>query len=138
MIPTWGARVACGARGREGAEPSLPDGGSRGAVTAELAMGILVVVALLGVLLTAISAGLAQLKVEEAVRGAAREIARGESHETAIALAHRTVGEGVMFTVEMDGSAAKVTARLPVPGPLAVAGGVVAQATVSVRLEPSP
>ncbi|WP_372498054.1 TadE family type IV pilus minor pilin [Sinomonas terrae] len=98
-------------------------------------MGILVVVALLGVLLTALSAGIMQLQVEEAVRGAAREIARGESPETASAVAKRIAGDATVITIEVDRSTAKVSARQPIPGPLAVAGGIVAQATASVRLE---
>jgi Flp pilus assembly protein TadG len=101
-------------------------------------VGTLLVVALLGMILTALSAGLTQLKVEEAVRGAAREIARGESPETAGALARTIAGATATFTVEVDGSTVKATAGLPVPGPLAVAGGLVAQATASVRLESSP
>ncbi len=101
-------------------------------------MGILVVVGLLGVLLTALSAGISQLKVEEAVRGAARELARGESREIADSVARRIAGDGIALTVDVEGSRANVTARLPVSGPLAAAGGLVAQASASVRLETAP
>ncbi|WP_197061822.1 TadE family type IV pilus minor pilin [Sinomonas humi] len=103
-----------------------------------MAVGVLAVVALLGVLLTALSAAIMQLQVEEAVRGAAREIARGESPETATALAKRIAGDAVIITVGVDGSTASVAARMQVPGPLAIVGGVVAQATASVRLESAP
>jgi hypothetical protein len=109
--------------------------GEVGAVTAELALGLLAVVPLLGFLLTALAAGVMQVRAEEAVRAAAREIARGESWEAAAATARRAAGDGAEPSFSTDGSIVTVTVRIPVPGPVAAAAGIAAEASSKLPVE---
>lgn len=108
---------------------------SQGAVTAELAIGFVAIVAVLSVLLAAVGAGLVQLRVEEAARAAAREVARGESYEGVSALVRARAGEAATVDLVVEGEQARVTARAPAPGPIAAAAGLIAEATASVRIE---
>jgi hypothetical protein len=98
-------------------------------------VGILGVVALLGFLLTALAAGVAQVRAEEAVRAAARELARGERAEAAAATVRHVAGASAQPAFSADGSAVTVRVQIPVPGPLAAAAGMVAEASASLPLE---
>ncbi|WP_336854808.1 TadE family type IV pilus minor pilin [Sinomonas albida] len=95
---------------------------ARGAVTAEFAVGIPAVLLLLGAILTAAAAGIAQVRAEEAVRAAAREVARGESPAVVALTVQRMAGDGAKHVISSAPESVKVTVRLPVTGPLAAAG----------------
>lgn len=71
----------------------------RGAVTAELAVLLPAVVALLLVLLVAGSVGAARLQVGGAARAAARSAALGEDTSQALVVARRVAGDGVAASV---------------------------------------
>jgi hypothetical protein len=106
-------------------------------VTAELALGILAVVPLLGFLVTAFAAGIMQVRAEEAVRAAAREVARGEMWEAASVTVRSVAGDGAEASFSTDGSVVTVTVRIAVPGPIASAAGMTAQASAKLPLEES-
>ena len=113
-------------------------GGSRGAVTAELAVAIPAVVLLFGVILTAVAAGVAQVRAEEAARAAARELARGEPPNVVAATVQRMAGAGARPEVKADGETVSVTIRVAVSGPFAAAVGLVAEASAALPAEPPP
>ena len=91
-------------------------------MTAEFAVGIPAVLLLLGAILTAAAAGIAQVRAEEAVRAAAREVARGESPAVVALTVQRMAGDGAKPVISSGPESVTVTVRLPVPGPLAAAG----------------
>ena len=95
----------------------LPESPARGAVTAELAVGLPAVVLLLAAVLTGVAAGATQLRVEEAARAAAREIMRGDADE-AEAAARRIPGPGARITVTADGEWTRVEIGTSVAAPL--------------------
>lgn len=90
---------------------------SRGAVTAELAVGLPAVVLLLAAVLTGVAAGVTQLRVEEAARAAAREVMRGDSAE-AEAVARRIAGAEARVSVSVDGQWLRVEVGSAVAAPL--------------------
>ncbi len=94
-----------------------PAESSRGAVTAELAVGLPAVVLLLAAVLTGVAAGATQLRVEEAARAAAREIMRGGTAEAEDA-ARRIAGPGARVTVTADGEWMLVEVGTSVSAPL--------------------
>lgn len=90
---------------------------SRGAVTAELAVGMPAVALLLAAVLTGIAAGVTQLRVEEGARAAAREIMRGDS-DAAQSAARRIAGPDARITVSTDGDWVTVEVGSTVSAPL--------------------
>lgn len=95
----------------------LPDLRSRGAVTAELAVGLPTVALLLAAVLTGAAAGMTQLRVEEAARAAAREVMRGSAGE-AEAAARKIAGAEARVTVSVDGQWLQVEVASSVAAPL--------------------
>jgi hypothetical protein len=83
----------------------------RGSVTAELAMAFPVVVLLLLVGLTGISALLAKLRCVDAAREAARTAARGEAGEPA---GQRAAPAGATISVRVEGDTVTAVVRVPV------------------------
>lgn len=120
------------------AQSSLFCAGSHedGSVSAEFAIALPAVVLMLAVLLGLATFGTTQIGVEDAARGAARELARGESAETAISAARRRAGEDVIvsFSPRSEGFT-EVTLEKPVRvlGVLAIEQRHRAQATVRVE-----
>ena len=94
-----------------------PDQRSRGAVTAELAVGLPAVALLLAAVLTGLGAGMTQLRVEEAARAGAREIMRGSTNE-AEAAARRVAGANARVTVSTEGQWVQVEVSSAVAAPL--------------------
>ncbi len=92
--------------------------GQRGAVTAELAVALPTVVVLLVALLTAVTAGATQLRLEEAARAGAREIMRGEGQAAATTTVQRLAGADASLSITGDGMWATVQVSAPVNGPL--------------------
>ncbi|GAB2763222.1 TadE family type IV pilus minor pilin [Sinomonas soli] len=110
----------------------------RGSVTAEFAVAVPAVILLLGFLLGAVSAAVCQVRVEEAARAGARAVARGEDPGTVAREIARVAGAGTEHSI--DASAGVVTVRVStaVPGPVAAAAGLRAQATASLSREAPP
>ncbi len=88
-----------------------------GSVTAELAVALPVLVLLLGALLGTATVGVAQLRLEEAARAGAREIARGEAGASVEATVRRLAGPGAGLEVAGDGDWTSVTVTTRVQGP---------------------
>ena len=65
----------------------------RGSVTAEFAVVLPAVTALLAILLFGVSAGMLQLRLEEGARAGARALARGDSSAQVVAIVSRVAGE---------------------------------------------
>lgn len=95
----------------------MRDASARGAVTAELAVGLPVVVLLLAAVLTGAAAGLTQIRVEEAARAAAREVMRAGGAE-AEAAARRIAGPDARVAVTADGEWLRVEVSSAVAAPL--------------------
>ena len=84
----------------------------RGMVTAEAALVLPIVAAFCLVLVWLLSVGVAQVRVVDAARDAARAIARGEDQDAAATAARRTAPAGA--DVAFDASAEAVTVRVSV------------------------
>lgn len=93
------------------------DTAARGAVTAELAVGLPAVVLLLAAVLTGVAAGATQLRVEEAARAAARELMRGSGAEAEDA-ARRIAGPNALIAVSVNGEWMQVEVSSSVAAPL--------------------
>lgn len=89
-----------------------------GAVTAEVAVALPAVVALLAVVLAAASLGLSQLRIEEAARAGAREVMRGESAAAAGATVRRIAGHQAHIAVQPGGGYDTVTVTTTVDVPV--------------------
>lgn len=89
----------------------------RGAVTAETAMMLPVLVAVTIGLVWALSLAAAQMRTVDAARETARAVARDEPTEVALALGRRVAPAGAKITVTGDGDAVEVWVESPVKGP---------------------
>jgi len=94
----------------------------RGAVTAELALGIPLLVALTAGLVWVLAAGAAQVRVIDASREAARAVARGDDSSSAEAVALRIAPEGARVRIAVATSQVVVATSARVQGP----GGLLA------------
>lgn len=109
------------------ARPASGSRGERGAVTAELALGLPLLLALTVGLVWMLSLATAQVRVVDAAREAARAVARGDDQATARSLATRVAPPGARVTVSVSGDQVVVEAVAHVDGPgrwLAVLPGV--------------
>ncbi len=89
----------------------------RGAVTAELALGMPVLMAVTVGLVWLLSVGAAQVRTVDAARETARAVARGEDQGEAVAVGERVAPDGVRVTVLSAGGRIVVRAAGHVPGP---------------------
>lgn len=90
--------------------------GEQGSVTAEIAVGLPVVVLLLVAVLTLAAASTAQMRALDAARAGARAVAIGEA-DAAVASAVARVGGGdADLTIVRDGEWVEVTVTRPVAG----------------------
>ena len=94
----------------------------RGAATAELALGIPLLLALTAGLVWMLAVGAAQVRVVDAAREAARAVARGDDVSSAEALARRIAPEGARVRIEVGDTHVTVTTSARVRGP----GGLLA------------
>lgn len=92
-------------------------GGERGAVTAELALGLPLVLAVTVGLVWLLAAASAQIRVVDAARESARSVARGDSESAARALAAQIAPSGAAIEVAVAGGRVTVTASAQVDGP---------------------
>ncbi|WP_229660825.1 TadE family type IV pilus minor pilin [Marmoricola endophyticus] len=104
----------------------------RGAVTAEAAVVLPVLVLVTVALAWLVSLGVAQVRVVDASREAARALARGESQGTAVALARRVAPGGASVRTDATGTTVRSVVVAPVRGPGGVFGAL---PTVRVRAE---
>jgi hypothetical protein len=91
--------------------------GSRGAVTAELALGLPLLLAVTVGMVWFLAVGVAQLRAVDAARETARAVARGDDVAAAVALGRRVAPSGSTVTVVRDGDRVVVRATAPVAGP---------------------
>lgn len=102
---------------------------SRGTVTAEFAVTLPAVVLLLTFLLAGSAAGLTQLRLEEAARGAARVLARGGTAAEVTGAVRQLAGGSAVTALAADGGWLSVTVSDRVPG----AAGSLIPWTLSAR-----
>lgn len=95
----------------------------RGSATAETAIVLPVVVAMVVVLLLAGTGLGAQVRLEGAARGAARELARGEDPGAAADVARRIGGEGTAVSVSGDGQWVRVETSRTLRAPTGLLAG---------------
>lgn len=143
----WRTRPA----GKVGAEPALStpqkSPAEEGVITAEFAVALPAVTVVLALCLGAASTGVAQLKVEESARTAARAAARGDSEvQIRSAVSRIDPAQSVQISVSPGGVAAteagEVRARQvhvrvtrPAPGVIGSATGWVLRADAHARVE---
>ncbi|WP_211236576.1 TadE family type IV pilus minor pilin [Arthrobacter castelli] len=90
-----------------------------GSVTAELAVTLPALTAILALLLVGAVVGVTQLRLEEAARAGARAAARGEPATVVVSTAQRIAGPGADVDVAESGRWARVRVSGTVEGPLA-------------------
>jgi Flp pilus assembly protein TadG len=110
----------------------------RGTVTAEAALVLPVIAAFCLALVWMVSVAIAQIRVVDAARDAARSVARGDDSATAAAQARRGTPEGAHVVIERtaDTATATVSVRVSAPNWLLVplpAVTVESQAAVEVE-----
>lgn len=127
--------------------PSTPheDAAEEGVITAEFAVALPAVTVFLALCLGAASTGVAQLKVEESARTAARAAARGDSEaQIRSAVSRIDPAQSVQISVSPDDVAATEAGRTrqvhvrvsrPAPGVIGSATGWVLRADAHARVE---
>ncbi len=98
--------------------------GETGSATAELALGIPLLVALTAGLVWMLAVGAAQVRVIDASREAARVVARGDDVASAEAVALRVAPESARVHVEFAGDQVVVTTSARVSGPGGLLGSL--------------
>ena len=98
--------------------------GEAGAATAELAIGIPLLVALTAGLVWMLAVGAAQVRVIDASREAARAVARGDDPISAQGLAERIAPEGARVRLEVGEAEVVVTTTARVAGPGGLLGSL--------------
>ena len=105
------------ARGRTGAGPGRARGRERGAVTAETALTLPLLVAVTIGLVWLLAVGMAQIRAVDAARETARALARGDDPGAATALGERIAPVGSRVAVATADGQVRVTVTGEVPGP---------------------
>jgi Flp pilus assembly protein TadG len=95
----------------------------RGAVTAELALGLPILIALTVGLTWLLAVGMAQVRTVDAARETARAVARGDTEEAAVAAGRSVAPPGSRIVVSRSGGHVVVRVRGELAGP----GGVFAR-----------
>lgn len=129
--------VAIGSRARGGNDQKTADTGAnlRGAVTAEFAVALPAVLALLAMLLAGAAAGMTQLRIEEGARAGARALARGDDPAAVERTVRTLAGGSAAASVAADGEWFNVTVTDRVPGPLGASIPWTLTARASMRSE---
>ncbi|MDP9985514.1 TadE family protein [Arthrobacter sp. FW306-05-C] len=91
---------------------------ARGAVTAEFAVALPAVLALLAMLLAGAAAGMTQLRIEEGARAGARALARGDDPAAVERTVRTLAGGSAAASVSADGGWFSITVTDRVSGPL--------------------
>lgn len=92
-------------------------GDERGAATAELALGLPLLIGVAIGLVWLLAAGAAQVQVIDASREAARALARGDDQASAVEVARRVAPEGAAVEVGLEGRRVVVSTSAKVQGP---------------------
>lgn len=111
----------------------------RGAVTAELALGMPLLVALTLGLTWPLAVGVAQVRAVDAARETARAVARGDAVDQAVALGERVAPAGARVRVSATDEQVVVTVTGRIGGPGGVLGslpGADLHAEAHARQEP--
>ncbi|MBC2932463.1 TadE family protein [Nocardioides sp. zg-1228] len=95
-----------------------------GSATAELAIGVPLLVALTAGLVWMLALGAAQVRVVDASREAARAVARGDDVAAATSLAQRIAPEGARVRVQVGDDEVVVTTTARVRGPGGLLGSL--------------
>lgn len=109
---------------------SARPGSQRGAVTAELALGLPLLLAVVGALVWLLAVGAGQVRVVDGAREAARSLARGDPEAVARERAQEVAGAGSRVSVAWSGTEVRVRVTRTVRGP----GGLL-DALPGARLE---
>ena len=91
--------------------------GERGAVTAELALGLPLLLSVTVGLVWLLAAGAAQVQVIDASREAARALARGDDQASAVALAEQIAPDSARVAVKVEGGHVEVSTSARISGP---------------------
>lgn len=110
----------------------------RGAVTAEFAIVLPALTAILGLVLAGAVAGGTQLRLEEAARAGAREIARGQTDGSAAATVARIAGAKASVLISREGGWSVVRVSSGIQAPLLGLLDLRLQASAQFRSEPGP
>ena len=111
----------------------------RGAVTAEAALVLPLLVALTAALCWLLAVGAAQVRTVDAAREAARLVARGEDQGTAVALAQRIAPDGAAVSISLGDAEVVVRVTARVDGPGGLLGGLPgAQVDATAVAAPEP
>ena len=145
-LSAWARALPAGKAGAE-PTPSTPhkSPAEEGVITAEFAVALPAVTVVLALCLGAASTGVAQLKVEESARTAARAAARGDSEaQIRSAVSRIDPAQSVQISVSPDDSAVTDAGRArevhvrvsrPAPGVIGSATGWVLRADAHARVE---
>ena len=113
----------------------------RGAVTAELVMGLPLLLSVTVGLVWLLAVGAAQVRTVDAARETARAVARGDDAAAALAVGQRVVPAGGQVSIEESGDQVVVTATGRVDGPGGLFGflpGVTVRAEAVALAEETP
>jgi len=108
---------------RTGRAGPVPCRGETGAVTAELALGIPLLLAVTTALVWLLALGTAQVRVVDASREAARALARGDDPVVAVDVAERIAPPGATVRISVSEGEVRVTTRARVDAPGGLLGG---------------
>jgi len=89
----------------------------QGAVTAETALVIPVLVLLTAVLAWMVGIGVAQVRAVDAARETARSLARGDDQSASVEIGRRVAPDGATIDVRAEGDEVVVTVRAEIGGP---------------------
>jgi len=106
-----------------------------GAVTAEFAVALPAVLALLAMLLAGAAAGMTQLRIEEGARAGARALARGDDPAAVERTVRTLAGASAAASVSADGEWLSITVTDKVSGPLGSSIPLTLTARASTRSE---
>lgn len=129
------AVVGSSAGGNDDRKAADAGANARGAVTAEFAVALPAVLALLAMLLAAAAAGMTQLRIEEGARAGARALARGDDTAAVERTVRTLAGGTAAASVAADGEWFNITVTDRVPGPLGASIPWTLTARASMRSE---
>lgn len=110
-----------------------------GAVTAEAAVVLPVLIVLTAALAWLVALGVRQVQVVDAAREAARALARGEDESTSTSYGEQVAPDGSRFRISRDGDEIRVEVTARTTGPGGVFGflpGAEVSGTAVARAEP--
>jgi Flp pilus assembly protein TadG len=102
---------------RRSTTTGCPERSSRGAVTAELALVLPLLVAVTMGLAWLLAVGASQLRVVDAARETARAVARGDTPAAAVAVGQQVAPDGATVHISSGGGRVRVTVTSDVTGP---------------------